>query len=97
MNLIAHALGEAGARVIVSSRKEKDLVQAVASLQDRGISASHIAADCGDESSIQKLADQAIAETGAVDILVNNAGAAWVGTVMFASITCVLKPIHFYK
>jgi NAD(P)-dependent dehydrogenase (short-subunit alcohol dehydrogenase family) len=77
----AHALGEAGARVIVSSRKEKDLIAAVESLQANGITASHIAADCGDESSIQMLADRAIAETGAVDILVNNAGAAWVSLV----------------
>ena len=50
----------------------------MASLQENGITASYIAADCGDTSSIQMLADRAIAETGAVDILINNAGAAWV-------------------
>ena len=71
--------------MIVSSRKEKDLEQAVASLQQNGITASYIAADCGDERSIQKLADQAIAEMGTVDILVNNAGAAWV---------CALYSVH---
>jgi NAD(P)-dependent dehydrogenase (short-subunit alcohol dehydrogenase family) len=55
------------------------LENAVLRLQEKGINASYIAADCGDERCIQMLADRAISETGAVDILVNNAGAAWVG------------------
>lgn len=72
--------------MIISSRKEKDLQKAVATLQQNDITASYIAADCGDERSIQSLAEGAIAETGAVDILVNNAGAAWVGEVLYLNI-----------
>ncbi|MGH6646103.1 SDR family oxidoreductase [Aquabacterium sp.] len=74
---MAHALGEAGAKVVVSSRKAADLEEAVASLQAAGIDASFIAADAGKPEDIQRLADQALAKLGHIDILVNNAGATW--------------------
>ncbi len=74
---MAHALGEAGARVMLSSRKASDLEQAVADLQAAGIDARWIAADCADEVDIRRLAEQTLERMGSVDILVNNAGAAW--------------------
>ena len=74
---MAHALGEAGAKVIVSSRKAEDLMQAVTELKAAGIDADWIAADCGKESDIRALAEESIKRMGHVDILVNNAGAAW--------------------
>lgn len=74
---MAHALGEAGAKVIVSSRKAEDLVQAVAELKAAGIDADWIASDCGKEADIRALAEESIKRMGHIDILVNNAGAAW--------------------
>ena len=74
---MAHALGEAGARIMLSSRKAEDLEQAVGELQDSGIDARWIAADCAREEDIRRLADETLERMGAVDILVNNAGAAW--------------------
>ncbi len=74
---MAHALGEAGARVMLSSRKADDLEQAVAELQAAGIDARWIAADCAQEADIRRLADETLERMGRVDILVNNAGAAW--------------------
>ncbi len=74
---MAHALGEAGARVMLSSRKAPDLELAVADLQAAGIDARWIAADCADEADIRRLADQTLERMGKIDILVNNAGAAW--------------------
>jgi NAD(P)-dependent dehydrogenase (short-subunit alcohol dehydrogenase family) len=74
---LAHALGEAGARVLVSSRKASDLEEAVASLKAAGIDAQWIAADCANETETRRLADEALQRLGHVDILVNNAGAAW--------------------
>lgn len=74
---IAHALGEAGARIMLSSRKAGDLEEAVADLQAAGIDARWVAADCAREEDIRKLADQTLERMGNVDILVNNAGAAW--------------------
>mgnify|MGYP006340764263 CR=1 FL=1 len=74
---MAHALGEAGARVLLSSRKAEDLEQAAAELQAAGIDARWIAADCGREEDIRRLADETLQRMGGVDILVNNAGASW--------------------
>ncbi len=74
---MAHALGEAGARVMLSSRKAADLEDAVAELQAAGIDARWIAADCAVEADIRRLADETLERLGRVDILVNNAGASW--------------------
>lgn len=74
---LAHALGEAGARIMLSSRKAEDLEEAAADLQAAGIDARWIAADCAREDDIRKLADQTLERMGEIDILVNNAGAAW--------------------
>jgi NAD(P)-dependent dehydrogenase (short-subunit alcohol dehydrogenase family) len=74
---LAHALGEAGARVMLSARKEDELEEAVADLQAAGIDARWIAADCAREDDIRRLVDQTVERMGDVDILVNNAGAAW--------------------
>jgi gluconate 5-dehydrogenase len=74
---MAHALGEAGARVMLSSRKAEELEQAVAELQSAGIDARWIAADCAREDDLRRLADETLERIGAVDILVNNAGATW--------------------
>src|SRR5674476_422202 len=74
---MAHALGEAGARIMLSSRKAEDLEQATAELQAAGIDARWVAVDCAKETEIHRLADETLQRMGDVDILVNNAGAAW--------------------
>jgi NAD(P)-dependent dehydrogenase (short-subunit alcohol dehydrogenase family) len=74
---MAHALGEAGAKIMLSSRKAGDLEEAAGDLQAAGIDARWIAADCSREEDIRKLAEQTLERMGDIDILVNNAGAAW--------------------
>ena len=74
---IAEALGEAGARVVVSARKTNELEAAVALLKERGVQADWIAADSSQPAEVQRLADAAIGKLDHVDILVNNAGATW--------------------
>ena len=74
---MAQALGEAGARLMLISRKADDLEAAVAGLQATGIDARWIAADCALEADIRRLGDETLQRMGSVDILVNNAGAAW--------------------
>jgi len=74
---MAHALGEAGARIMLCSRKADDLEQAVAELQSCGIDARWIAADCAVEEDLRRLTDQTLERMGRIDILVNNAGASW--------------------
>jgi len=74
---MAQALGEAGARIMLSSRKAADLEAAAAALQAQGIDAQWVAADCAREQEIERLASETLERLGEVDILVNNAGASW--------------------
>ena len=74
---MAHALGEAGARIMLSARKAPELEQACAELQAVGIDARWIAADCALDLEIARLANETLHRMGDIDILVNNAGAAW--------------------
>ena len=61
---MAHALGEAGATVVISSRKGADLEYATTQLHAAGIAASWIAADCADEDDIRRLAGEATERLG---------------------------------
>jgi len=74
---MAQALGEAGARVVVTARKADELEAAEAHLRAGGIDARWIAADCAKEADIHRLGAETLQLMGGVDILVNNAGAAW--------------------
>ena len=74
---MAQALGEAGAKIMLSSRKAADLEEAAAELQAAGIDARWIAADCAREEDIRRLAAETVERMGPIDILVNNAGATW--------------------
>jgi NAD(P)-dependent dehydrogenase (short-subunit alcohol dehydrogenase family) len=76
---MAHALGEAGARVVLSSRKASDLEEATAELQGRG---HRRPLDRRRRSKLEEDIRRLTSETlqrvgGQIDILVNNAGAAW--------------------
>ena len=74
---MAEALGEAGAKIMLTSRKAADLEQAAAHLAARGIDACWIAADASDPVQIQRVVTEAMQRLGRIDILVNNAGATW--------------------
>ncbi len=74
---IAEALGEQGATLVLSSRKQADLDEAVAHLKARGIEATAIAADLSQEAAVAPLVAEAMKRLGHIDILVNNAGATW--------------------
>jgi NAD(P)-dependent dehydrogenase (short-subunit alcohol dehydrogenase family) len=74
---IARALGEAGARVVITSRKQADLDEAVTRLQTEGIDACAVTADMSDVTNLPATVDQIVQALGRIDILVNNAGASW--------------------
>jgi len=74
---LAHALGEAGARIMISARKSDELELAMAELQAAGIDTRWCAADCSKEEDLKRLAQETMQRLGDIDILVNNAGAAW--------------------
>ena len=74
---IAEALGEMGAEVLISARKEGELEQARGHLHAMGIAAQALVVDLGRADAVPGFADEALARLGRVDILVNNAGATW--------------------
>jgi NAD(P)-dependent dehydrogenase (short-subunit alcohol dehydrogenase family) len=74
---IAQALGEAGARLFLTSRRAGDLADAAQALQEQGLAAEWSAADGSEPAQIERVCGEAIAKLGTVDILVNNAGATW--------------------
>ena len=74
---IAEALGEAGAKIMLTSRKAADLEEATALLQNQGIDARWIAADASQPADIERVVAETMERMGHIDILVNNAGATW--------------------
>jgi gluconate 5-dehydrogenase len=74
---IALGLGEAGARVLVASRKRANCEEVVRELERRGARGASREADVADPAGVEALAAWACGEAGRLDILVNNAGAIW--------------------
>ena len=74
---MAEALGEAGAKIMLTSRKAADLEEAAAHLAARGIDARWIAADASKPDDVQRVVAETMERLGRIDILINNAGATW--------------------
>jgi len=70
---IARAMGQQGARVVVSSRKQDTVEQVAAELGEEGIEAQGIAAHVGDQEQLKDLVNRTISSYGGIDIIVNNA------------------------
>jgi len=74
---IADALGEMGARLVITARKMAELEEAAVHLRSQGIEVLPLVCDLSDTSAITPMVERALAEWGQIDILVNNAGATW--------------------
>lgn len=77
--MIATALVQGGARVLIASRKGEDCAKAAEELNGLGApgSAEGFAGDVGTEEGIAALVGEIKARTDRLDILVNNAGVSW--------------------
>jgi gluconate 5-dehydrogenase len=71
---LARGLGEAGARVIVNSRGQTAVDEAVARLTSHGVAAQGAAFDVANEASIAAAFAEFDAQGLQIDILINNAG-----------------------
>ena len=71
---IAEALAGAGAEIVFNCRSQKNLDQAMADYEAKGIKAHGYIADVTDEAQVQELVAKVADELGTIDILVNNAG-----------------------
>ena len=75
---IATGLAEAGADIILTSRKIKNLEATAAELEaNQKVKAVAIACDMAKEDTVEAMLKEAVAKFGRIDILVNNAGATW--------------------
>jgi gluconate 5-dehydrogenase len=74
---MATALGEMGARVAITARRQDELDEARAGLGRAGVECLTIPGDLADRSTIPRIVDDALAAWGQIDILINNAGCNW--------------------
>jgi NAD(P)-dependent dehydrogenase (short-subunit alcohol dehydrogenase family) len=74
---MAEVLGELGAKVAITARKQHELEAAMAHLKARGIETLPIVCDMGDLTAIPPMVGRVIDAFGPIDILVNNAGTSW--------------------
>jgi len=72
---IAFKYAEAGANVVICSRKKDNLDSAVAEAKSSGLDIVGIECHTGDIKSIQHVVDCTIEKFGKIDVLVNNAAA----------------------
>jgi NAD(P)-dependent dehydrogenase (short-subunit alcohol dehydrogenase family) len=74
---IGEALGEMGAKLVITARKPDELEEARAHFAGRHIDALPLVCDLSDPGAIEPMVKKALAARGTIDILVNNAGATW--------------------
>lgn len=70
---IAEMFANAGAKVVISSRKVENLQPVAESIQSQGGEVTAIPCHTGDESAVTSLVKEVVSKYGGVDILVNNA------------------------
>ena len=74
---MAEALGEMGARVAITARKQDELDEARAHLEGMGIECLRVTGDLSQPTMIPAIVDAVLTPWGQIDILVNNAGTNW--------------------
>ncbi len=74
---IAIALGEAGAKLAITARREEWLASAQKELDGMGIDCLSVVADVSEVEGVKKMVALALEKWGKIDVLVNNAGVVW--------------------
>ncbi|MCC5859232.1 MAG: SDR family oxidoreductase [Ectothiorhodospiraceae bacterium] len=74
---MAEALGELGAKIAITARKQHELDAAAEQLRAQGVDVLTVAGNLAQFDTIPGMADQVIRHFGPIDILVNNAGTSW--------------------
>jgi NAD(P)-dependent dehydrogenase (short-subunit alcohol dehydrogenase family) len=74
---MAEGLAEAGARLVLCSRRSDWLAPTVSELRAAGHTVESAECDVADAAQVQAVVDLTLRAFGAVDILVNNAGLSW--------------------
>ena len=74
---MAAALGQAGARLVITARKADELEAARRHLEAKHLEVVSAVHDVADVDTIPRLIEQVRSTVGTIDILVDNAGATW--------------------
>ncbi len=74
---MAEGLGQAGAKVVVSGRRQPWLDDAVAALRAGGIEATGFLGSVTEPEQVAALVTEALTAFGRIDVLVNCAGISW--------------------
>lgn len=74
---MAEALSDAGANVVICSRKIEPLEEVQAEIEARGGKALAVACDVTEPEDVEKVVSAAEETFGSVDIVVNNSGSTW--------------------
>jgi NAD(P)-dependent dehydrogenase (short-subunit alcohol dehydrogenase family) len=81
----AAAFARAGAKVVVSGRREAEGQAVVAQIKAAGGEATFVQTDVARETEVQALVEKTVATYGRLDAAFNNAGIEWVGRLAAAS------------
>ena len=74
---MAEGLGEAGAKVMITARRESWLKEAEEHLRGMGVDVATFLGSVAEPASVDSLVDATLRRFGRIDILVNNAGVSW--------------------
>src|SRR5204862_2203894 len=75
----AIAFARAGAKVVLSGRREKEGAQVVAEIKKLGGDAAFVRADVAKDAEVKAMVKLAVDKFGRLDIAFNNAGVEWTG------------------
>ncbi|MFC1847979.1 glucose 1-dehydrogenase [Chloroflexota bacterium] len=74
---IATGLGEAGAKVVITARREEGLLSTAQELEGASIECLPVVTDISEVEGVKLMLAQTLERWGRIDILVNNAGVVW--------------------
>src|SRR6266404_8022140 len=77
----AIALAGAGAKVVLTGRREKEGAQVVAEIKKLGGDAAFVRGDIAKDADVKAMVDFTVERFGRLDIAFNNAGVEWKGPV----------------
>jgi NAD(P)-dependent dehydrogenase (short-subunit alcohol dehydrogenase family) len=75
----AIAFARAGAKVVLTGRREKEGAQVVAEIKKLGGDAAFVRADVAKDTDVKAMVDFTVAKYGRLDVAFNNAGVEWKG------------------
>jgi NAD(P)-dependent dehydrogenase (short-subunit alcohol dehydrogenase family) len=74
---MARTLGAAGARLVITARKQQELQESAQQLRAAGLDVLAVPFDVGDVTAAATMVADVVRQLGQIDVLVNNAGNTW--------------------